>query len=334
MVLVTPRNSGRGLPAGCCGTASNGSRAIDWCRCSMPHRPAAASTAGSASATPGASTRLVGLSRRAPARRRGRRQRASRYVRSIPADWPRIIAYDAAIFGADRGALLRRLAGRLPQAALIAERHGRLAGFPPRARWPGHEPARAAGRPKRSSRPRAPARTFHAVAFPLAVDVPDRHAGLGEWLRTLGFAAERPLHEWFTARVRRSTIPALVRHRRPGAARPTINRRVSENYRLPAGKPGAVDLRARRSIPHSAARSTRRQIGWIFKEIAPEPCARHCFFGAAQMSPDCHKCGLFSRRPRGTEGAVGRKAARLSSIFFGSAGRPALKLHACRPSFG
>ena len=32
-----------------------------------------------------------------------------------PADWPKIIAYDTAIFGADRGALLRRLAGRLPK---------------------------------------------------------------------------------------------------------------------------------------------------------------------------------------------------------------------------
>jgi GNAT superfamily N-acetyltransferase len=110
-----------------------------------------------------------------------------------PADWPQIIAYDAAIFGADRGALLRRLAGRLPQAVLIAERQGRLAGF-------------LLGRDGRVMNQLGPlvaesdqvarallARACAAVALPLAVDVPDRHAGLGGWLLTLGFTAERPL---------------------------------------------------------------------------------------------------------------------------------------------
>jgi ribosomal protein S18 acetylase RimI-like enzyme len=110
-----------------------------------------------------------------------------------PADWPQITAYDTAIFGADRGALLRRLAGRLPPAALIAERQGRLAGF-------------LLGRDGRIMNQLGPlvaesdqvarallAPAFAAVALPLAVDVPDRHAGLGGWLLTLGFTAERPL---------------------------------------------------------------------------------------------------------------------------------------------
>jgi len=109
------------------------------------------------------------------------------------ADWPQIIAYDAAIFGADRGVLLRRLAERLPQAALIVERHGRVAGF-------------LLGRDGRVMNQLGPlaaesdqaarallAHALDAVAFRLAVDVPDRHATLGEWLQTLGFAAERPL---------------------------------------------------------------------------------------------------------------------------------------------
>ena len=34
---------------------------------------------------------------------------------------------------------------------------------------------------------------FTAVALPLAVDVPDRHGELGDWLLTLEFTAERPL---------------------------------------------------------------------------------------------------------------------------------------------
>jgi GNAT superfamily N-acetyltransferase len=113
--------------------------------------------------------------------------------RAAPADWLQIIAYDAAVFGADRGALLRRLAGRLPQAALIAERQGRLVGF-------------LLGRDGRVMNQLGPlaaesdqvarallARACAAVALPLAVDVADRHAGLGGWLLTLGFTAERPL---------------------------------------------------------------------------------------------------------------------------------------------
>jgi GNAT superfamily N-acetyltransferase len=109
------------------------------------------------------------------------------------ADWPQVIAYDTAVFGADRGALLRRLAARLPEAALVAEREGRLAGF-------------LLGRDGRVMSQLGPlaaesddiarallAHAFAVVAFPLAVDAPDRHAAFGDWLQTLGFAAERPL---------------------------------------------------------------------------------------------------------------------------------------------
>jgi hypothetical protein len=37
------------------------------------------------------------------------------------------------------------------------------------------------------------AHAIAAVPAPLTVDVPDRHAALGDWLATLGFATERPL---------------------------------------------------------------------------------------------------------------------------------------------
>jgi GNAT superfamily N-acetyltransferase len=138
--------------------------------------------------------RLVGLVGRAAQAPRAGPAAEGITVRPLdPADWPKIIAYDTAIFGADRGALLRRLAGRLPQAALIAERQGRLAGF-------------LLGRDGRVMNQLGPlvaesdqfarallAPAFAAVALPLAVDVPDRHAGLGCWLLTLGFTAERPL---------------------------------------------------------------------------------------------------------------------------------------------
>jgi hypothetical protein len=44
-------------------------------------------------------------------------------------DWPALCAYDAAAFGADRGAVLAGLRGRLPSAEFVAERAGRIVGF-------------------------------------------------------------------------------------------------------------------------------------------------------------------------------------------------------------
>jgi hypothetical protein len=44
-------------------------------------------------------------------------------------DWPALCAYDGAAFGAERGAMLKGLRGRLPAADVVAERAGRIAGF-------------------------------------------------------------------------------------------------------------------------------------------------------------------------------------------------------------
>ncbi|HJT05619.1 MAG TPA: GNAT family N-acetyltransferase [Stellaceae bacterium] len=115
-------------------------------------------------------------------------------VRPLKADdWPAVIAYDGAAFGAERGALLRRLAERLPPAALIAECGGKFMGL-------------LLGRDGRVMSQLGPLvaendavagallrRAILAVGAPLAIDVADRHWRLGEWLRALGFTSERPL---------------------------------------------------------------------------------------------------------------------------------------------
>jgi GNAT superfamily N-acetyltransferase len=108
-------------------------------------------------------------------------------------DWPALLAYDRAVFGGDRQALLRRLADRLPRTALVAERSGRLDGF-------------LLGRDGRvmtqigplaaEDEKTAEALLRHALLTqpsPLAIDLADRHERLGRWLIERGFAVERPL---------------------------------------------------------------------------------------------------------------------------------------------
>ncbi len=108
-------------------------------------------------------------------------------------DWPAIIALDVHVFGADRGGLLRRLGQRLPAAALLAERGGRIVGY-------------LLGRDGRSMSQLGPlaaeneeiatallTRGIAAVPAPLAIDLADRHARVGDWLAALDFKVERPL---------------------------------------------------------------------------------------------------------------------------------------------
>jgi GNAT superfamily N-acetyltransferase len=134
-------------------------------------------------------SRLVGATVRAP-----EANRREVTVRPLAvSDWPRLSAYDAAVFGADRTALLRRLAARLPQAALIADRDGQIIGFS----------LGRAGRIMTQLGPLAAddemiarallTRAIATVEAPLTIDVPDRHIELRSWLATLGFTAERPL---------------------------------------------------------------------------------------------------------------------------------------------
>ena len=107
-------------------------------------------------------------------------------------DWPQLLALDARAFGASRERLLRSLAARLPQAALVAGENGRLAGF-------------LLGRDGRETRQLGPlvarssdaARALLAEALaqvtpPLILDVVDREPGITAWLESLGFEFQRP----------------------------------------------------------------------------------------------------------------------------------------------
>ncbi len=108
-------------------------------------------------------------------------------------DWAQLIALDKDVFGAARGALLRSLAQRLPQAALVAIRHERIVGF-------------SLGRDGRVMTQLGPvaavdadtaialaAAALSSISGRVAVDVPDHHLPLIQWLGERGFSAERPL---------------------------------------------------------------------------------------------------------------------------------------------
>ena len=113
-------------------------------------------------------------------------------VRSLAAaDWPSVLALDAPAFGASREPLLRVLAARLPAAALVAERAGRIIGY-------------LLGRDGREAHQLGPliavdqkaacallTAALERVAPPLYVDVVDHAPELRQWLEARGFVLQR-----------------------------------------------------------------------------------------------------------------------------------------------
>jgi GNAT superfamily N-acetyltransferase len=106
--------------------------------------------------------------------------------------WPALRAYDATVFGADRGEVLGRLRGRLPEANLFAQRAGRISGM-------------LLGRDGRTASHLGPliaeddataqALLTHGLARiggPVYIDLSDAKADIRGWLEASGFASQRP----------------------------------------------------------------------------------------------------------------------------------------------
>ena len=107
-------------------------------------------------------------------------------------DWPTLCAYDAAAFGAERGAVLAGLRGRLPAAELVAERAGRIVGFAL-----GRDGARAAQvgpliADDETIAAALLARALDKLEGPLFIDLADSKQELRSFLDTRGFASLRP----------------------------------------------------------------------------------------------------------------------------------------------
>ena len=109
-------------------------------------------------------------------------------------DWPWILHLDAQAFGASREPLLRALAGRLPQAALVWQEKGFVLGRDGRqAQQLGPLVARDA----RTAQALL-SQGLKALAPPVYVDVAGHAPALREWLEARGFWFQRP----FTRMVR------------------------------------------------------------------------------------------------------------------------------------
>jgi len=118
---------------------------------------------------------------------------AEQGVRPIrAADWSAILALDLRAFGASRERLLRNLASRLPQAALLAESGGRIDGFV--LGRDGRE-ATQVGPLVAEDEPTA-TRLLDAALLgtrpPVYVDIADHAPALQAWAQTKGFVFQRP----------------------------------------------------------------------------------------------------------------------------------------------
>ena len=114
-------------------------------------------------------------------------------IRAVqPRDWPQIAALDAKAFGGDRMSVLKNLATRLPQAALVCERAGEVAGY-------------LFGRDGREATQLGPlvahdsttaqellAAGLASVHAPIYLDLVDRETELAAWLKGRGFSFQRP----------------------------------------------------------------------------------------------------------------------------------------------
>ena len=114
-------------------------------------------------------------------------------VRALePRDWTEIGGLDMQAFGADRMRVLKDLASRLPQAALVCERADGIAGFI--LGRDGREACQLGPLVARDAEAASSllAAGLASVQPPIYLDLVDREEKLGAWLEERGFAFQRP----------------------------------------------------------------------------------------------------------------------------------------------
>ena len=114
-------------------------------------------------------------------------------IRELEArDWEAVLSLDAVAFGGSRDVVLRNLAARRPDAALVAERKGEIGGFV--LAREGHEAMQIG---PLVARHEMTARALFAAALggvsgPVYADIADHAAPLQDWALEQGFTIQRP----------------------------------------------------------------------------------------------------------------------------------------------
>ena len=114
-------------------------------------------------------------------------------IRELEAkDWEAVLSLDAVAFGGSRDVVLRNLAARQPNAALVAERNGEIGGF-----VLAREGREAMQIGPLVARDELTARALFAAALgrvsvPVYADIADHAAPLQGWALEQGFAIQRP----------------------------------------------------------------------------------------------------------------------------------------------
>lgn len=103
-------------------------------------------------------------------------------------DLPGVVAWDLAPYGADRSYMLEHLHGRLPDAAFVAERDGRIRGMV--LARDGRTCAQVGPLIADDARTAVALlrRAFDALPGPVCLDIADHHGPIRTWLDSLGFS--------------------------------------------------------------------------------------------------------------------------------------------------
>jgi hypothetical protein len=107
-------------------------------------------------------------------------------------DWQAVLSLDKAAFGGSREVVLRNLAARQPEAALVAERNGQVAGFVlAREGRESMQVGPLVARDEDTARELLAA-ALGAVSVPVYVDIADHAGPLQAWALAQGFYIQRP----------------------------------------------------------------------------------------------------------------------------------------------
>jgi len=126
-------------------------------------------------------------------------------------DWPRLLEWDRLVFGADRGAILRRLFHGAPEYAFVAESAGEMRGFLlGRHGYLSEYFGPLVARDDLTARALVSAGVARSQGRTVMIDAPRHTAEWNRWLESRGFREERPFIRMFRGTNSRPGLPGLV----------------------------------------------------------------------------------------------------------------------------